>query len=447
MNHLCDIFALGLFLCSLLLPRTAIGDQPVSLYVSADGTDSNNNCQQENQPCQTIAHALAGVTLGAPFIIKTAKGTYEIQGTLYIPKESNVTIEGGWNRSFTARSSSPAETHLITGQGGAGLPALRIYSWDVVEKTSLTLRCMTIRPSTHYAFDQAVIVIADHAKAQLVMEHVRMTGVFAPGPVLTLSAQDEGTIVATVSKTLFDHNHLSENIIDIQSTGSMNCSLDRVRIVNNNLDAYKYGLKASSGLTETTGATIRTTIRNSIIAATGLGISIDSRMDSQNSLHLVNSTITGNPQGELRIHAINTSSASASLTNCIIKDDYAPWKDIQAKREGSATASITANHCILGDHEEISGATFSSSNGVNGDPLLTNTYHLRATSPAIDAGICGYWMTDLQGHRWYWRIAPEDDIDGDRRPGTGVVMGCDIGADEYWKFPWPMFLPAITGTH
>jgi len=30
----------------------------------------------------------------------------------------------------------------------------------------------------------------------------------------------------------------------------------------------------------------------------------------------------------------------------------------------------------------------------------------------------------------YIRIAPYDDIDGDRRPGFGELTGCDIGANE-----------------
>ncbi len=72
--------------------------------------------------------------------------------------------------------------------------------------------------------------------------------------------------------------------------------------------------------------------------------------------------------------------------------------------------------------------------------MLDNRFHLRQGSPAIDAGICGYWDTSL--HQ-YHRVAPYDDIDGDKRPGNNAIYGCDIGADEYKAFPWPMFLPAI----
>ena len=68
--------------------------------------------------------------------------------------------------------------------------------------------------------------------------------------------------------------------------------------------------------------------------------------------------------------------------------------------------------------------------------------HLEKGSPAIDAGICGE-LTNNSGNMTYERIAPYDDIDGDQRPGDRTLVGCDIGADEFKPFSWPMFLPAI----
>jgi hypothetical protein len=85
---------------------------------------------------------------------------------------------------------------------------------------------------------------------------------------------------------------------------------------------------------------------------------------------------------------------------------------------------------------------YHQSANLTDDPRLTGNGHLLASSPAIDVGICGMWMLDMQNNSVYHRIAPLDDIDGDRRPGYGRTIGCDIGADEY-KFSWPMFLPAI----
>ena len=79
-------------------------------------------------------------------------------------------------------------------------------------------------------------------------------------------------------------------------------------------------------------------------------------------------------------------------------------------------------------------------NNITLDPGITATGHISRTSPAIDAGVCG-----LHKGNHYLRFAPYDDMDGDKRPGDEQVYGCDIGADEYKPFPWPMFLPAIVG--
>ena len=87
--------------------------------------------------------------------------------------------------------------------------------------------------------------------------------------------------------------------------------------------------------------------------------------------------------------------------------------------------------------------TVSISNYISGDAKLNSTYHLTSGSPAKNAGICGYLTGG--GPYQYHRIAPYDDIDGDKRPGWGKLMGCDVGADEY-RFPWILFNPATRGT-
>jgi hypothetical protein len=442
MKHLLVLFlllVLPLYLV-LLLPGTGIGDQPVPLYVSTGGTDAGNTCQQADHPCRTIAEAMTKVSHGAPYIIKTALGTFELQGTLHIPSQSDVTVEGGWNASFTRHSCTPAGTDLITGQHGAGVPAFQVYSTNSTEKRALTLRCLTIQPSNHYAFSNAVIIVANDAPATLAMHHVRMIG-FSTGPIVALYAQPKASITATLDDTLFDHNHLSNNIIVIRSDedSSVECTLDRVQLVNNNLQSDKSALYTQSNKT---GA-IATTVRNSIIAAnTGGAIAGYSFKDSQNSLRMINSTITDNPRYELKISAANASTASTSLINSIVTDSYASWKDLQIAQHDTAVASLTATYCILGEHEETGGATYSSSNGVHGDPLLSATYHLDKGSVAIDAGQCGFYR--IIPVLKYIRVAPYDDIDDDRRPGDQALWGCDIGADEFKVFSWPMFLPAIT---
>ncbi|MFH2124252.1 MAG: hypothetical protein ABIJ50_12320 [Pseudomonadota bacterium] len=105
--------------------------------------------------------------------------------------------------------------------------------------------------------------------------------------------------------------------------------------------------------------------------------------------------------------------------------------------QAAATISVIADYSIIGEVNNINGTYENKSSNLHVDPLLNATYHLSGASPAKDKGICGSNMFI------YSRIAPYDDIDGDPRPGYGILSGCDIGADEY-RFPWIMFNPAFT---
>jgi hypothetical protein len=177
------------------------------------------------------------------------------------------------------------------------------------------------------------------------------------------------------------------------------------------------------------------------------------------------STYTGQGGAGIYLDLLYPKS-SARLTNNIIRDNISnspggttpEGRDLHVKtaHDFSTVSAVSLRYNILGEFADfdtgqsidlyINDTTnYTHEGNRTADPRLTSTGHLPARSPAIDAGICGYWLTDFQGHRFYLRVAPEEDIDGDRRPGYGVVMGCDIGADEYKKFPWPMFLPALIG--
>ncbi len=89
---------------------------------------------------------------------------------------------------------------------------------------------------------------------------------------------------------------------------------------------------------------------------------------------------------------------------------------------------------------------YQHNNNITVDPFLDSAGHLSGSvSALIDTGICGYYHMTPFGFE-YIRVAPYDDFEGDARPGDGTVLGCDIGADEYFAkhhFYWPMFFPGI----
>lgn len=157
-----------------------------------------------------------------------------------------------------------------------------------------------------------------------------------------------------------------------------------------------------------------------------------------------------------------TDGATITITNNIIRDNSSggPGDDLRVDTDSDQNntgTTVNLNYNLLGPHTSFAsghsddlyitntGNYHHHANGTD-DPRLKTDGHLPSGSPAINKGICGRWFNDMQGHRFYYRTAPMDDRDGDPRPGTGATGGCDIGADEY-RFPWPMFLPAIVRPH
>ncbi len=154
-----------------------------------------------------------------------------------------------------------------------------------------------------------------------------------------------------------------------------------------------------------------------------------------------------------------TDGATITITNNIIRNNSsgAQGDDLRIETDmddNGVGSTVNLNYNLLGPHTSfasghsddlyITNTDYYHHNG-NGidDPRLKDDGHLPSGSLAINRGICGTWYYNWQTHKIeYRRIAPMDDRDGDPRPGTGATGGCDIGADEY-RFPWPMFLPAI----
>jgi len=159
--------------------------------------------------------------------------------------------------------------------------------------------------------------------------------------------------------------------------------------------------------------------------------------DGTMTLYLTNNTITKNIEPilgtGLRLSAYGTSTLRAYLKNTIV---WETGSDIKMFLSGFSTLTVTTDFSIVGDVDTSEGGTYND-NGSNLsiDPLLRSDYHLTAASPARDKGICGIKTPPLY---IYSRIAPYDDIDGNARPGFNIILGCDIGADEF-RFPWTLF--------
>ncbi len=440
------VMIIGCFFLSLL-PKTGFGGHVPWYYVNGATGDDNNTCTEASQPCRTIKAALEKVHHGRA-LIKIAQGIYE-EEHMYIPANKHITFEGGWNSAFTSHICKAGGTTIIAGNYQSfGSDFLEIYLYETGDSATMDIQCLTLQPAATSGYPKVISIITDQgATAQLNMDHARVTG-FTGDPVVGLVAQNNNaSTTATVTRTRFDHNQPSGHLLEIKSLSDSTAELTLNKVwMNNNRILPHF---AAIATVSTSSGTTRTSIVNSILAANDSeGICIRSANQSTNTITLSNSTLTDNLWHEIHLQALHTSTISMTVTNSILKNNDPRWSDLLLHSEDSAKITFNAGYSILGDHEieelETSTITFISNNEVHGDPLLDSTYHLKKGSPAIDAGICGIYT--LPPNSFYLPLAPLDDIDGDKRPSNdGKLFGCDIGADEFKPFFWPMFLPAITG--
>jgi len=322
----------------------------------------------------------------------------------------------------------------------------------------MTLKCMMLEKTASGDITSALYIGAEQqGQANLTMDHIRVTGFSDPNMIRFYSRPD-GNISALINNSIFNGNH-GRKILKLESdNGHISLTLHKSKLSNNgDLDKYDNTLF----LKVNNQGSITANLENNIIAGNsskdrGAGIFLLA-LDNLSviSFNSTNDTITDNTSmnhgGALHAAAGEHGEVHITMINSILKGNHAALlaPDLSLGQgmynDNNGNVSFSADHCILGEYSIFEGTpTYSSINAVNGDPRLNSTYHLTAGSPAKDAGICGYKTGG--GSFWqYHRIAPLDDIDGDKRPGWGRLLGCDIGADEY-RFPWILFNPATRRT-
>jgi hypothetical protein len=315
---------------------------------------------------------------------------------------------------------------------------------------------MKIQKTTNGDIARAIIASGDQkGLAEIRLEKIRLTG-FAEQETVFLSSHDNGVLNANLREVVIDNN-FGYSVFSAYSYdgGSLNLAVKKSRLVNN-------GSPGGSSLVAlylscTDEGTLVTTLENTIIAhnySSGdppaiRGITRNAQ--SIFSLDLANTTISGNYNassggnpGAMGVYAFDNAQCDVSMMNTILRlnTSVAGSDDYFLDQDMNAILTFSADYCILGEHSIKGSVTYASTHELDADPGLNSTYHLTSGSPAKDAGLCGY-LTGI-GPYQYHRVAPNDDIDGDSRPGWGKLMGCDIGADEY-RFPWILFNPATRG--
>jgi len=246
------------------------------------------------------------------------------------------------------------------------------------------------------------------------------------------------------------------------ATGTANPSFTRCSFRGNS--AYRGGGLANRASTEGTASpTFENCLfsGNAVYAAAGgyCGGAIHNQTwDSGSTANpeFLNCTFTANISKENRggaicVYADGGSQANLKFTNCIIHNN----KDNLGTDNASASIYLNSGSAQFyyslvencGSSGEEWNATCGIDQGANidSDPLFRNpiqtlstrtdsgNFHLTSRSPPKDAGICGYIDFTYPFGPKFFRIAPEDDLDGhDRCPGLHTLHCCDMGAYEYF---------------
>jgi hypothetical protein len=323
-----------------------------------------------NTPClSSIQQAINSVTENS--VIRVAQGTYHVN--LLVDSSKILSLEGGWNSTFSSRAVNPALTIIdgdIDGDGIGEGSVIRIEA-SGAETVTLNVNGFTIQ-----------------------------NGNSADGGGIFASAVQSGTVNLNVVGSIIRNN---------ESTNS----------------AGGVGVYA-----ENPGSHAQATLTNNMIfnnqtAGNGGGVYGFSNLSANTSLVLINDTISSNAAdlagGGLRAYAANAATTTTTVKNNIIwGNSAASGDDIAVRSSLSGSATVNASYSDIGDvlpDADAPGTYNNLSNNINADPLFVNSiggdFHLGAGSTAINAGTSeGAPMLDFEGH-----ARPQD-------------TGYDIGADE-----------------
>jgi len=433
-------------------------------YVNgAVGFDSATCGRLPTDPCKTIKQALNNIPDGE-VTIKIARGTY-VESEFLIPVtvagsvKNDITFEGGWNASFDNSVCNPENTIIIPGNRTAP-PYMYLFEFNVFgdqqRQAALTLRCMKIQKTATGDITRAMINDADKGLAEITLFNIRLTGFADQNPIVFRSV-DNGLLHADIEETVIDSNNGYTVISgDAYDSGTLQLTMKKSSLRNNGTQGKS---TAVIFLGSRTGGIVSASVTNSIIAENSSsedppGFRLLTRhSNSELSLSMINTTIAGNSNssagggpGAMGIYAFDGARCTIRMVNTIVRGNSALIgpDDFILDQDTGATLDFSADYSILGEYATKGSVSYNSTHEIDADPALNPTYHLTSGSPAKDAGICGY-LTGGGPLYQYHRVAPYDDIDGDKRPGWGKLMGCDVGADEY-RFPWILFNPATRGT-
>ncbi len=369
-------------------------------HVSTLGNDSAS-CGSSGSPCATIWKAINNADASATNTIRVAQGTYadyiNITASL-----TNLTIQGGWNNSFTSQNCSQTNT-VVTNTTSTPL-TIRA---DASESITATVQCLRISDQGHNQL-RGISVSAGGSGASInfTLENSMVDSFLLSG--IQFSVTNSANIATTITNSTVSNNQQPINTghggaglrFGATTSGNLSVQMDKNRITNN------ISLSAGGGIlfsTESLGH-IGATMTNTIIAdnsgSPGGGLLAQTYMDSGSTgdidLSMTNNTITNNESeglgGGIYLQS-GANTISATLKNMIIwgNQGVGTGDDIYLSVAPfyGTVSGINIDYSIVGETEVVLGDYITGSHIYTADPGLNDSYALTSGSFAVNAGQCG----------------------------------------------------------
>ena len=377
-----------------------------------------NDCTDSTDPCKTLNHTLKQSASGDK--IKADVSEYN-ENIMIAPSSSlDLDIEGGWNKDFDKRNVEIKSMLRVTKGNAFTIDADGINLDLDVSGFIITGGSARLGGGVNVMSKNESDVTVSLSNNKIVKNTATDLEFNSFGGGIYTNCYS-GILNLNLINNIIMQNFSETNGggIEIYTSigGETNVSMMNNIIAENTAGnwgggAYFYGI----GLTDVK------MVNNTIFdneARSGSGFVASSHMDEGLTfIEVINSIVWGNSGNhDIMIYEIDSKTSGTDSTT-------------EVKSRYSDLGRVVINNAAGGD-----GTYTDEGHNINEDPLfkdsLNQDVHLKRSSPCIDAGICGEWVS-LGSFRVYYRIAPYTDYEGDIRCAGFTTKGCcDIGADEY----------------
>ncbi|MCB8923715.1 MAG: right-handed parallel beta-helix repeat-containing protein [Ardenticatenaceae bacterium] len=362
-----------------LIARPTVGTR----YVSRDGDDTDNNCTQVDEPCNSVGHAIGQASFGDE--IRIARGTYFESG---IPVNDTVYLSGGWSTNF--RSQGEPRDTIIDAE-------LTAFIFDVAPGSTVrpSFSNMVLQNGASGGPGGAVFVgsSAQPAFEQVIFQHNSGT---RGGAIYAASSA-----VVTIQKSEFINNTASDSGGALYSNSSI--------ILVQQSGFYTNTAVSHSGAIYINGGQF--VAENNLFSAHTAGGNGGALFLASGQTSLWNNTFVNNQAGGNGGAIYNNASTAVPVVNALLVSNTAVSGGAIFDNSGNLTLSYS--DLWQNSLPEVSGGTLGD--GIlQADPLFRDEFfRLDRGSPALDHGDPNTTLT----------IDFEDDF----RPADS---GFDMGWDE-----------------